>query len=226
MQRPAATRVAGYRAWQALGRQVRRGAKGIAILCPAPLKATTEEGEEEITLRFRTGYVFDIADTDGPPLTALTVHAVEGDRYDALLRRLIEIAEHGGLTVRFRDRLPDDANGLSYGDGRIELKAGNPAGNLCKTLLHEVAHERMHRENEGRSFPRRQLECQAEAVAYCVCQALSVPTPNTPTYLAFHGITRDQLADNLDAIRAGVASLLQEIGPALAVEPAEMSSAA
>jgi hypothetical protein len=185
-----------------------------------------EEGEEEMRLRFRTGYVFDIEDTDGPPLPALTVHAVEGDRYDALLRHLVAIAERGGLTVRFRDRLPDDANGLSYGDGRIDLKAGNPTGNLCKTLIHEVAHERMHREHERRTFPRQQLECQAEAVAYCVCQAAAIPAPNTPAYLAFHGITRDQLAANLDAIRAGVASLLQEIWPAVAGMTAEMSSAA
>src|SRR5262245_55348903 len=34
MQRPDATRVAGYRVWQALGRQVRKGEKGIAILVP------------------------------------------------------------------------------------------------------------------------------------------------------------------------------------------------
>src|SRR5687768_2140740 len=33
-QRPAASRVLGYRAWQALGRQVRRGERGIRILAP------------------------------------------------------------------------------------------------------------------------------------------------------------------------------------------------
>jgi len=65
MQRPDATRVAGYRAWQALGRQVKKGAKGIAILCPVPLKGKTDAGDDAvIALRFRTGYVFDAADTD------------------------------------------------------------------------------------------------------------------------------------------------------------------
>ena len=33
-QRPEATRVAGYRAWQALGRQVRKGEKGMVIFVP------------------------------------------------------------------------------------------------------------------------------------------------------------------------------------------------
>jgi len=155
-----------------------------------------------------------VADTEGAPLAALTVYAVEGDRYDALLQQLVGIAERGGLAVRFRQHLPDDANGISYGDGRIDLKASNPAGILCTTLIHEYAHETMYRESERRTFSHRQLECQAEAVAYCVCQALDVPSPNTPNYLAFYGITRVQLAANLEAIRAGVAALMQEIAPA------------
>ncbi len=140
LQRPDATRVAGYRAWQALGRQVTKGAKGIAILCPAPIRAKTDTGEDTvIALRFRIGYVFDVADTDGADLPTLTIHAVDGPRYETLLRQLVAVAERGGLRVSFKDRLVWDANGVSYGDGRIDLKATNPAGNLCKTLCHEWA---------------------------------------------------------------------------------------
>jgi len=185
VQRPDATRVAGYRAWQALDRQVKKGATGIAILCPAPIKGKTDAGDDAvIALRFRTGYVFDLADTEGDDLPALTVHAVEGDRYATLLRQLVEVAERGGLRVAFKPRLIQDANGVSYGDGRIDLKEGNPAGNLCKTLVHEMCHERMHRAEERHTFTTQQAECQAESVAYCVCAALAIPTPNTPTYLA------------------------------------------
>ncbi len=35
MQRPDATRVAGFHTWKSLGRSVKKGSKGIAILCPA-----------------------------------------------------------------------------------------------------------------------------------------------------------------------------------------------
>jgi len=189
---------------------------GIAILCPAPIKGKTDAGDDAvIALRFRTGYVFDAADTDGADLPALTVHAVAGDRYDALLRQLIEIATRGGLRVTFKPRLIQDANGVSYGDGRIELKQGNPAGNLCKTLVHEIAHERLHRAEERRTFTTQQAECQAESVAYCVCAALAIPTPNTPAYLALYKVSRATLAANLNAIRAGVAALMEEIAPAL-----------
>ncbi len=216
VQRPDATRVAGYRAWQALGRQVKKGATGIAILCPAPIKGKTDAGDDAvIALRFRTGYVFDLADTEGDDLPALTVHAVEGERYDTLLRQLVEVAERGGLRVAFKPRLIQNANGVSYGDGRIELKEGNPAGNLCKTLVHEMCHERMHRAEERHTFTTQQAECQAESVAYCVCAALAIPTPNTPTYLALYKVSRATLAANLNAIRAGVAALMEEITPAL-----------
>ncbi len=221
MQRPDAARVAGYRAWQALGRQVVKGSKGIAILCPAPIKGKTDAGDDAvIALRFRTGYVFDVADTEGDDLPALTVHAVEGDRYDTLLRQLIESAERGGLSVTFKDRLVQDANGVSYGDGRIELKQGNPAGNLCKTLIHEIAHERMHRAEERRTFTTQQVECQAEAAAYGVCQALQIPCPNSSTYLALYRVSREVLASNLDAIRRGVAAIMGEIAPLVAATEA------
>jgi DNA primase len=51
MQRPDATRVAGYRAWQKLGRQVRRGEKGIAILAPMVRKEKDDDGNETGELR-------------------------------------------------------------------------------------------------------------------------------------------------------------------------------
>jgi len=214
MQRPDARRVAGYRAWQAVGRQVKKGAKGIAILCPAPIKAKTETGDDTvIALRFRTGYVFDVADTEGEDLPEVTIHAVEGARYDALLRQLVEIAERGGLSVKFKHRLADDANGISYGDGRIDLCANRAPGNMCKTLIHEIAHERMHGAEERVTCTIQQKECQAEAVAYGVCQALTIPCPNSPTYLALYRVSREVLASNLDAIRRGIAAIMGEIAP-------------
>jgi len=79
----------------------------------------------------------------------------------------------------------------------------------------------MHRAEERRTVTTQQAECQAEAVAYCVCQALNVPCPNSPTYLALYRIDRAALAANLDAIRAGVAALMREIAPAQQARAAE-----
>ena len=42
-QRPEASRVASYRTWQALGRQVVKGEKGITIIRPITVKGVDEE---------------------------------------------------------------------------------------------------------------------------------------------------------------------------------------
>ena len=60
-QRPSATQCAGFHAWRAAGRSVRKGAKGIAILVPLGV-------DEDSTPYFSWRYVFDISDTD--PLSA------------------------------------------------------------------------------------------------------------------------------------------------------------
>ena len=72
-QRPDATYVAGYRAWQRLGRPVRKGENAIAILAPCVYrtKVTDEDGEERElkSLRgFKVAHVFYIAQTDGEPI--------------------------------------------------------------------------------------------------------------------------------------------------------------
>jgi antirestriction protein ArdC len=45
------SRVAGYRVWQALGRQVLKGARSFAVKAPVSRRLTTEEATE----RARTG---------------------------------------------------------------------------------------------------------------------------------------------------------------------------
>ena len=66
-QRPDATRVAGYRTWQRLGRQVNRGAKGIAILAPCVYRRRpvdeADAGDNPAVVRVLRGFtvvhVFD-----------------------------------------------------------------------------------------------------------------------------------------------------------------------
>ena len=79
-QNPEASYVKGYKAWNQLGRYVKRGSKGLAILAPCFKKTEVfkepenkseyqdAEGEKEtrkVISGFRVTYVFDIADTDG-----------------------------------------------------------------------------------------------------------------------------------------------------------------
>ena len=93
MQKPEATLVAGYKAWQKnFNRHVNKGEKGIRILAPAPYKIKEERdkldpvtGEvmldqdgmpqrEEVEIKipaFRAVSVFDVSQTDGEPIPEL-----------------------------------------------------------------------------------------------------------------------------------------------------------
>ncbi len=57
-----ATEVAGYREWQALGRQVRKGEHAIALGAPVVVK-DKETGQPKV-VNMRTVSVFDISQTD------------------------------------------------------------------------------------------------------------------------------------------------------------------
>ena len=101
MQKPEATLVAGYQAWQKkFNRQVKRGEKGIQIIAPAPFKekqeiekTDPETGEivigedgqpetevvERVITRFRVTTVFDVSQTTGEPIPEFEVSELEGD---------------------------------------------------------------------------------------------------------------------------------------------------
>ena len=79
LQCPTATRVAGYETWKKVGRQVKKGEKGIMIFAPAGLgKARTRDdatGEEKVVrtwLRFKIAHVFDVSQTEGDELPEIT----------------------------------------------------------------------------------------------------------------------------------------------------------
>src|SRR4051812_38263869 len=83
MQRPESSRIAGYKAWQSLGRQVRKGERGIRILAPmvGKVDVETENGTEKRSrvFGFKCVSVFDVAQTDGDALPELEYRHLEGD---------------------------------------------------------------------------------------------------------------------------------------------------
>jgi len=73
-QRPEASKVAGYRKWQEMDRQVRKGEKAIKIFVPHTYRDKDDLDEQgrprEKISGFGIGNVFDIQQTDGEPLPA------------------------------------------------------------------------------------------------------------------------------------------------------------
>jgi hypothetical protein len=181
----------GYRAWQALGHQVRKGEKSISILAPCTYRTsrnedddqddtqTSEKGAARRVLRgFRIAHVFDISSTDGdtvrPPAgpDLLDGEAPVG-LWDALAA---QVAAEGFTLVR--DAIPSGANGTT----NFATRTVTVADHLCpaqaaKTLAHDLlAHTCLHDGTEYAMGCRGRAEVEAESVAFIVCQAAGLTT--------------------------------------------------
>ncbi len=168
-QLPEATRVAGFRTWQKLGRNVRKGEKAIWILAPMGMKKTMgdDAGEDRVVVGFKHVPVFDISQTDGEELPAVC-RRLDGAGPAAYFGRLTGAAGTFGYSVEPTE-LPDGVNGdCSFELGRIRVECRNSAAQQVKTLVHEMAHALLHRDHHN----RRLAELEAESTAYVVCHHL------------------------------------------------------
>jgi antirestriction protein ArdC len=178
LQRDDATQVAGYRKWQEMGRQVRRGERGISIL--APRFRVEEDEETSQKVRRLAGFigvsVFDVSQTDGDPLPSVEsfVHRLDGDAPQLLWDRLAEQVAAAGFTLERGEPSVHGANGVTdFLSRTVTVAPWFSQAQATKTLAHELAHVQMHEQGEG-SRARREVE--AESVAYIVCRALGLET--------------------------------------------------
>ena len=99
LQKPKATHVAGFWTWQRLGRHVKKGEHGIAIMAPVVYRrkkqpedtAKDKETEGEVVRTFKTAYVFDISQTDGKPLPEFARIKGNPDRYLERLEQFVRV---------------------------------------------------------------------------------------------------------------------------------------
>lgn len=212
LQMPEASHVAGYRAWQKMDRQVRKGESGIAILAPCAWRKTVEDddGEEHVEsgIYFKTVYVFDISQTDGDPVPAPTT-AIEGEDRADLLEAVWEAMQADGLDV---DREAMTAwHGYTTPDGKVRLNSGDSVNQNAKTALHEWAHQLLghfDREDAGRDL--RELE--AESVAYIVSDRMGFDTGEYSFgYLLSWGGTSDDVSDLLKDALDRIVEVAEEI---------------
>ena len=177
LQKPGATHLArGFRAWQRLGRHVKKGEHGIAIMAPVVWRRKTrsaeddnDDGDEETVSTFKTAYVFDISQTDGKPLPEFA--RTQGDP-GVYLERLEGFVSGRGIKLERHESLRM-AEGVSIG-GTILLKANLAPAEDFSVLVHETAHEILHQAPGNRPKDKTIREAEAEAVAYVVCQGIGL----------------------------------------------------
>ena len=222
-QRPTATKVAGMYAWNQLGRRVKKGEKGIRILAPiiGIKRKSDEEVEKDITKQntrvlvgFRNAYVFDVEQTEGVELPAMReVYGDVGENHD----RLVSFIERQGIELVYSENIAP-ALGMSYG-GRIAILPRQSKAETFATLLHELAHEMLHKAERRTTTTKVVRETEAEAIAFVVGKAvgLEVGTASADYIALYHG-NASLLIESLEVIQQTSAVILAALESSAAEE--------
>jgi len=224
-QKPDATHVAGFGTWRELGRFVKRGEKGIQILAPMigfrrrgdEAEQDSESKPQRVLIGFRVVHVFDISQTEGAELPEF-VHRIGGE-VGAYRDRLIDFLAQQNIALEFNERIAP-ALGVSYG-GKIALLPGQSKAEEFVTLVHETAHELLHKA-ERRTFTTATVrETEAEAVAFIVGQAIGLEMGTASSdYIQMYSGNATLLAESLEVIQRTSAVILAAIRSEEIAEPA------
>jgi antirestriction protein ArdC len=190
MQRPAATRVAGFRAWLTLGYAVQRGEKAIRIWVPIPpsrkqVEQWEQRGGDPIDrprTYFKLGPVFDRAQVAPLPPPAAPapldppVREITGDDLAPVIPSLLALASEIGSIVEFETMTDDRQGYYELESRRIAIRDDIAPNAQVKTLIHELSHALLRAEpsKDDPKLTRAAEELVVESVAYTVCGALGL----------------------------------------------------
>jgi len=232
-QRPTATRVAGIRTWNEMGRFVKKGEKGIQILAPMTGYRRRKSGDSEsepepetkpqpVLIGFRVVYVFDVAQTEGADLPEFE-HSISGEVGEHR-DRLIDFLARQNIALEFNEKIAP-ALGVSYG-GKIALLPGQSRAEEFVSLVHETAHELLHKAERRTMTTQTVRETEAEAVAFIVGQAVDLEMGKASSdYIQMYAGNATLLAESLEVIQRTASTILRAIRPE-ETAPAEQFAAA
>ncbi|MBE0536767.1 MAG: DUF1738 domain-containing protein [Phycisphaerae bacterium] len=212
-QKPEATHVAGFGTWRKLGRHVKKGMKGIAIMAPVLYRRSKkhqeegpDENEDEEVFGYRTVYVFDVSQTSGRPLAECAQAAGDPGLY---MDRLKQLVAQKGIELSYSEKLRT-CHGYSAG-GRIVLNSQLQGAEAFSTLVHEMAHELLHRDDSA-AANRTIREIEAEAVAFVVCAGIGLEMNTASSdYIQLYDGEKEHLMKSLGRIQGTAAEILDAI---------------
>ena len=238
LQKPDATLCQSYTGWKKMGRFVKRGEKGIRILAPTPFKIDREQNKldekgqtildkdgepvkEKVQIDmtgFKPVSTFDLSQTEGEPLPTLGVEELTGS-VEGYAKLFEAIKEASPVSVAF-ENIKGGAKGyFQTSENRIAIKEGMSEAQNVKTLIHEMAHAKLHnmtvqkaRDDGGQT--RSSKEVEAESVAYTVCQHYGIDTSDYSfAYVAgwSKGKEMPELKESLGTIQKAASELITAI---------------
>ncbi len=201
MQCPGASWVAGERKWNEKGRFVKWGEEPLVIL--GPRIRNIYEKDPQTGERVKVGQrvagflalpVYDISQTEGAPLDT-GMPDLEGDDAEPFLSAIICFCEEHGLEVDFTE-LREMLKGLSLG-GKVLIDSRRSINEKFAVLVHEIAHEYLHKERID--IPVKTREIEAEGVAYIVCEYFGLPN-QSPQYITRKGADAREVMECMESI--------------------------
>ncbi len=210
MQRPTARYCMGFRAWQAHGRRVRKGERGLTVFAPIVARRKDEaSNDEDRVVGYRTATTFDYEQTEAtrddalvyvPPVPRLAAEAPSG-----LVARLEAVAAGIGFAVQYRAETGYADGFCSPRDRVIAVSSSLSGADRASVLTHELAHALAHAPASGggaAETTRAQRELQAEAASFVALSALGLDTGRSslPYLRSWAGGDDEALMRELSAI--------------------------
>lgn len=217
IQRPNATHVASLKAWNKVGRRIKKGSKGIAIFVPVfdnykskpQIKTGSDDEEDELLdkmgiktygnnpLRYIVGYVYDVSDTEGADIPQHLQWWTDDDDNEKAMKLVFfteEAVKANGIKLT---AIPSRGGERGYSaNGVINIPPTLKGTGKLSTLVHEFAHELLHWPNskfyigDEAKTDKSVLELQAESISYVVLRHYDmgeISTLNHANYLAGWG---------------------------------------
>ncbi|PEW81432.1 hypothetical protein CN445_29365 [Bacillus cereus] len=210
-----ASAVGSFSFWKEKGFAVKKGEKGIQILVPnrtvakfkdkeGTWKTVTKANEEEKKkiesksvevipgrLYFAVGHVFDVSQTNAKAEDLPRIFPnrwLEGSvtDYKSLYKGMEAIAEKNGVKIIAPKAELGVSKGVSYTlTKEVALNPRNSELQNVKTLLHELAHAKLHTAETHMNYTAPEKEFQAEMTAYAVSSYFGIDTSEySLSYLA------------------------------------------
>jgi hypothetical protein len=149
-----------------------------------------------------------VAQTEGEDLPEFE-HNITGE-VDAQLDRLIAFLAQQNISLEFNEKIAP-ALGVSYG-GKIALLPGQSKAEEFTTLVHETAHELLHKAERRTRTTATVRETEAEAVAFIVGQSLGLDMGTASSdYIQMYAGNAALLAESLEVIQHTSAVILLAI---------------
>ena len=196
MQNLDATHVAGKAMWyKNFDRKLKSDAVGIYIKAPRVVEEVRPEFKEladamgydtsklpktKVVKGYFLTKVYDISETYGPDLPQAPVYQLTGDveNFEMFKAAIIEAAKPSEVFFVPASELGTANGSFSHLTKAIKIKDNLSPEQTIKTMLHEVAHAKMHdmdlEINQDVVKPRALKEFEAESAAYILCQKYGI----------------------------------------------------